>query len=345
MEIEQKNFRTFNNKNIRIFVFVLIQLFCFVLSFVVHGQQSVVSCRWTSVLSFALVVRSSCLSFFAICRIHHGCCRWRSTVWYVRKSDPKEEILMMLSPWRNCSENQRNGWRPQWSTPTTRNAWNGDGHRTVKSQRETIKSILFRLWWYDQWSINFESCLVFEEYTAMQYERDYYEELNEALFRCLELNEGATILESSLMHLMNLQKLLKRKCRQKRKKPMEMQEPTSSKSSDETKPTDDRCRWYSEPRTPIENDDENATNAKFWKKVFEIIWIRKNWVEKVRKKIRGWGSFAGMFTTMQIKSWTPKAIPKAKIISTRDNWQLTINLGSGSFLIHMIRPFSLRGHP
>ena len=38
--------------------------------------------------------------------------------------------------------------------------------------------------------------IMFEEYTSMRYERDYYEELNEALFRCLELNERAIILES-----------------------------------------------------------------------------------------------------------------------------------------------------
>merc|ERR1719206_762373 len=54
---------------------------------------------------------------------------------------------------------------------------------TVKSQ-DTINTLINQL------------RIMFEEYTNMQHERDYFEELNEALFRCLELSEGATVLES-----------------------------------------------------------------------------------------------------------------------------------------------------
>jgi len=49
---------------------------------------------------------------------------------------------------------------------------------TVKGQRETINTLINWL------------RVMFEEYKSMNNEREYYEELNEALFRCLELNEG-----------------------------------------------------------------------------------------------------------------------------------------------------------
>jgi len=50
---------------------------------------------------------------------------------------------------------------------------------TVRSQGETINTLINQL------------RVMFEEYTSMNNEREYYEELNEALIRCLELNEGA----------------------------------------------------------------------------------------------------------------------------------------------------------
>jgi len=55
---------------------------------------------------------------------------------------------------------------------------------TVRSQGETINTLINQL------------RIMFEEYTSINNEREYYEELNEALFRCLELNEGTAVLES-----------------------------------------------------------------------------------------------------------------------------------------------------
>jgi len=55
---------------------------------------------------------------------------------------------------------------------------------TVRSQGETINTLINQL------------RVMFEEYTSMNNEREYYEELNEALFRCLELNDGTVAVES-----------------------------------------------------------------------------------------------------------------------------------------------------
>jgi len=55
---------------------------------------------------------------------------------------------------------------------------------TVKSQEETINTLINQL------------RIMFEEYTSINNEREYYEELNEALFRCLELKEGAAVVDS-----------------------------------------------------------------------------------------------------------------------------------------------------
>jgi len=55
---------------------------------------------------------------------------------------------------------------------------------TVRHQGETINTLINQL------------RIMFEEYTSMNNEREYYEELNEALFRCLELNEGTALVDS-----------------------------------------------------------------------------------------------------------------------------------------------------
>merc|ERR1712147_114590 len=55
---------------------------------------------------------------------------------------------------------------------------------TVRSQGETINTLINQL------------RVMFEEYTSMNNESEYYEELNEALFRCLELNDGTVAVES-----------------------------------------------------------------------------------------------------------------------------------------------------
>jgi len=49
---------------------------------------------------------------------------------------------------------------------------------TVRKQGETINTLVNQL------------CIMFQEYEEMNSEREYYEELNEALLRCLEITEG-----------------------------------------------------------------------------------------------------------------------------------------------------------
>jgi len=51
---------------------------------------------------------------------------------------------------------------------------------TVRKQGETINTLVNQL------------CVMFQEYEEMNSEREYYEELNEALLRCLEITEGKT---------------------------------------------------------------------------------------------------------------------------------------------------------
>ena len=49
---------------------------------------------------------------------------------------------------------------------------------TVKKQGETINTLVQQL------------RVMFDEYQAVDQEREYYEELNDALIRCLEISEG-----------------------------------------------------------------------------------------------------------------------------------------------------------
>lgn len=58
---------------------------------------------------------------------------------------------------------------------------------TVRSQGETINTLIHQL------------RLMFDEYTFVNNEREYYEELNEALFRCLELRIGNTLFDEDMV--------------------------------------------------------------------------------------------------------------------------------------------------